>query len=557
MDKKAFVGFGLLAALWIGWILYTNKTQPQKPETDYAPVRQDDKKNFQKDAPKTGISVKIQQSKTEEKTITYKNSSYDIVFSNKGAAIKSIRQLDRNIQLSVPDNSLNARGTLDFAIHFNDDELLNGNMLDTICWNAVESNEGRIKFAASFDVNGKPVTIEKKYDFTAKGNQFRVAYTVKNTGRETIVFNKNSIIVSQGDLIGPSLDFENTYNLQSSVYYKDGSFSKMQKGGGGSFLGCFTGSKDEPIKKEHGQISWAGIMGRYFVLIMIPQNFKADGVVYDNRNKSGARTGLYWNLGELRPGASGDASFKIYLGEKDKVKLAEVDKSLVDAADVTSWIEPIRILVMWCLLWINKFIGNFGWSLVVFSIITKIIFMPLTKKSTESMKKMQQLTPYLNEIKEKYKDRPQEYQAEMFKLYKEKKINPLGGCLPMLMQMPFFIALYSALSDSIDLWQAPFIFWINDLSMPDTVARLWGYNVNILPLIMTVTTFVQQKLSTTAAADKQQQMMLMMMPVMMIFIFWNMPSGLVLYWSLQNIFQIIHQGAVSIWAKRGGKTASA
>jgi len=131
-------------------------------------------------------------------------------------------------------------------------------------------------------------------------------------------------------------------------------------------------------------------------------------------------------------------------------------------------------------------------------------------------------------------------QKEMMKLYKENKVNPMGGCFPLLLQMPFFFALYSALIDSIDLWRAPFILWMKDLSMPDTVLTVSGFDLNILPIVMTATTFVQQKLSTVDTGG-QQKMLMMMMPLMFIFIFWSMPSGLVLYWALQNIFQIAHQ----------------
>jgi YidC/Oxa1 family membrane protein insertase len=116
----------------------------------------------------------------------------------------------------------------------------------------------------------------------------------------------------------------------------------------------------------------------------------------------------------------------------------------------------------------------------------------------------------------------------------------MGGCFPLLLQMPFFFALYSALINSIDLWNAPFILWMKDLSMPDTVATISGFHLNILPIIMTGTTYLQQKLTTVDTAG-QQKVLMMLMPLMFIFIFWNMPSGLVLYWALQNVFQILHQ----------------
>jgi YidC/Oxa1 family membrane protein insertase len=126
-------------------------------------------------------------------------------------------------------------------------------------------------------------------------------------------------------------------------------------------------------------------------------------------------------------------------------------------------------------------------------------------------------------------------------MYKKEKVNPASGCLPILVQMPFFIALYSALSNSLDMWNAPFIFWITDLSMPDTVAQISGVNINILPIIMTLTTYVQQKMTPGSDAGSQQQMFMKFMPLIFIFIFWDMPSGLVLYWTMQNLLQILNQ----------------
>jgi YidC/Oxa1 family membrane protein insertase len=149
----------------------------------------------------------------------------------------------------------------------------------------------------------------------------------------------------------------------------------------------------------------------------------------------------------------------------------------------------------------------------------------------------------LNELKAKYKDKPDVLQRKTMELYKAQGVNPLGGCLPLVVQMPFFIALYSALSNSLDMYQAPFIFWIQDLSLPDTVLKIDGFlNLNILPLIMVATTYLQQKLTTVdTGVGGQQQMMVKLMPVIFIFIFWRMPSGLILYWIIQNVLQIAHQ----------------
>jgi YidC/Oxa1 family membrane protein insertase len=278
---------------------------------------------------------------------------------------------------------------------------------------------------------------------------------------------------------------------------------------------------------------------------MIPQNFTGTEMIFDNREQHAFRTGMYAKMDEILPGRELTKSFRIYLGEKDKKTLKGVDPKIVKASDVSTIIEPIRYFVIWCLLSINSLIGNLGWSLIIFSILTKFVFMPLTKKSTDSMKKMQEIAPQLKKIQAKYKDKPELMQQETVKLYKENKVNPLGGCLPLLLQMPFFFGLYSGLINSIDLWNAEFMLWIKDLSMPDTIYTISGFDINILPLLMIATTIVQQKQTMVDTGNQQQKIMMYMMPVILLFVFWKMPSGLVLYWFLQNLYQIMHQFIVN------------
>ena len=268
---------------------------------------------------------------------------------------------------------------------------------------------------------------------------------------------------------------------------------------------------------------------------------------------------MYIPVEPIQAGKAISHAFKIYVGEKNKEKLVAVDPVLRDAADVNAFIEPIRDFLLWCLMKINILFGNFGWSLVIFSIITKIILMPLTLKSTESMKRLQELNPKIKEIQSKYKDKPDVMNKKVMELYKKEKVNPLSGCLPLLLQMPFFFALYSALINSIDLWQAPFIFWIQDLSLPDTVltipgsiAFIGGFNLNILPILMTLTTYLQQKMTPGAGAS-QQQMFIKFMPFIFLFIFWNMPSGLIIYWIMQNVLQVLHQ----LYVNNKGKNEAA
>ncbi len=543
MEKNAIFAILLTGSIWLGWYLLFPPEQ-NKPVQPVQTQTQTQTKTETRQAKPVDIKMAdpiINANAAKEENIVFKTAKFNFVFTNKGAAIKSasythINKTDtkKNIELVIEKNKIGTSGVLDFAVHFDEYEFMNGGSLDSTLWTHVKTDDG-VKFSAVINYAGNPLYVEKKYTFPKTGSEIKISYKFKNTGKNTVQFRDSSLIFSPGDSVGPSLDFSNSYNNMSSTYQLNGSFKTDTKGGG--FF-----SKAADMKKENGNVGWAGIMGRYFLLIMIPEGFTGSAILSNNiETKPGNRTGFSVKMDNLEAGKEISKNFKIYLGEKDKDALALVDSSIVEAADINSLIEPIRYAVIWSLMWINKFIGNFGWSLIVFSILTKLIFTPLTLKSTKEMKRMSELTPKLNALKEKYKDKPEILNQKTMEFFKENKYNPMGGCLPMIVQMPFFIALYSALANSLDLWNAPFIFWMKDMSMPDTVATISGFTIQILPLVMVATTFIQQKLTSVDAGGQQQKIMMMVLPVVLLFAFWTMPSGLVLYWALQNIFQILQQ----------------
>ena len=506
---------------------------------------------------KKKISVTYKRSMAaNEKTVNIETEKYRIILTNRGAALKSLKLKERKnnkgeeVEVVIDKKYINKKllkqyafpkavGTFDFPIHFNENEFLNGGSLENILWiQKIESN-GNIHYITKLSLNGIPIQIEKIYSFPKKGYSFNIEYRLTNKGRKDVFLTEGKIIVSPTDMLGPLMDYNNQYNKSlSGIYSVNEDYEQLTKGGFFSDAGI--------TKKVSGNITWIGLMSRYFLVIMVPEGGSGTGVISDNRNDSGYRTGVTLGIKDLKVNNVVRKKFRVYVGEKNKDKLASVDKRLIDAADISKLIEPIRYFVIWSLKWINKLVGNLGWALVIFSILSKLVFMPLTIKSTDSMKKMQALTPKIKELKEKFKDKPDDIQKETMKLYKENKVNPMGGCFPLLLQMPFFFGLYSALINSIDLWQAPFILWIQDLSMPDTILQfsfslpVLGNNLNILPLLMTVSSLLQQKLTTADSGGQQQKMMMYIMPVFLLFIFWSMPSGLVLYWTLQNVFQILH-----------------
>jgi YidC/Oxa1 family membrane protein insertase len=206
---------------------------------------------------------------------------------------------------------------------------------------------------------------------------------------------------------------------------------------------------------------------------------------------------------------------------------------------------PFRNGIIWVLKKLYTVIPNYGWCIILFGILLKLIFYPLNQKQAESMKKMQELSPQIKIIGDKFANDPAKKQEKIMELYKKNNANPMGGCLPMLVQIPIFIALYTAFSDTIDLWKSPFL-WIHDLSEPDTIYTtpaflgMAGIALNILPLLMVGSQFLQTKM-TSVATDPNQKTMMYVLPFIMLYFFWTMPSGVVLYWTVQNILSILQQ----------------
>ena len=551
MEKRTLLAVLLTMVVWIGWFWFFEPRQPVQNNQNPI-VQETNAVTADKPVPADSNTVQTAVVKTitagvnknvKEETIALKTDKFNFELSNKGASIAKANYTQRNIDLTLNEKLFGATGNLDFAVHFSENDFFHGNNLSTDLWNVLKVDDKTVKFFTEIFIDGNPLRLEKIFKFNDKGYDFTVEYRFINTGKQPVRFKDGKAIFSPSDTLGPKLDYTNRYNHMVGIYSVDDSYSQNTKGGG--FF-----SKAGDSKKKSGKVDYTGIMSRYFLLIMIPDKFTGSEMIFDNRTDSSFRTGMYVDMSEILPGKEQVKSFRIYLGEKDKAMLKAVDPKIVAASDVSTIIEPIRYFVVWCLMWINKLFNNMGWALVVFSILTKIVFMPLTKKSTDSMKKMQELTPQINKLKDKYKDKPDVLQKETMKLYKDNKVNPLGGCLPLLLQMPFFFGLYSALINSIDLWNVPFMLWIKDLSMPDTVFAISGFNINILPLLMTASTIIQQQQTMVDTGNQQQKMMMYMMPFILLFVFWTMPSGLVLYWFLQNLYQILNQFVVNHIGKR-------
>ncbi len=305
-------------------------------------------------------------------------------------------------------------------------------------------------------------------------------------------------------------------------------------------------------------VDWAAVKNKYFVQILRPEN-GADGAWAEAKRVcfpteetdpafrpriQVATTGaaLLFPSGEMAPeGESLVWEMEYYVGPKKYDELQRLRYHQVDVMEFGMWGGIGKVLLRTLNLLYGA-IPNYGVAIILLTILIRVMFWPITHKGTQSMKRMQEIQPLVNEIRAKYKDNPQRQQQEIMALYKEHKVNPLGGCLPMLIQIPVFIALFVVLRSAIELRFASFL-WVRDLSEPENLlaGRLpFGLSLNLLPLIMTVTQVWQQKLSPQTG-DPSQRKMMVFMPVIMLVFFYNFASGLVLYWTTNQCLMIAQQ----------------
>lgn len=327
----------------------------------------------------------------------------------------------------------------------------------------------------------------------------------------------------------------------------------------------FQGDKEEfsigdEVKQEvfDNPTDWVAIRTKYFANAVIPRSVRGQAVKFKGRPVNiGQEVALKKYSFDLKmpfdQKQERTDDYTIYLGPLDYDIVKSYEVGLEEMMDL-GWtvFRPFGKFVLWSFTLLHEVIPNYGFVIIIFSILIKIVLFPLTKKSYQSMKEMQALQPLMQELNEKYKNDPQKKQQETMKLYKEYGINPLGGCIPMALQMPLLIALFNVFRSTIELRGASFIWWMTDLSRPDTVAvlpfsvPLYGNTVNILPLFMGVTMFIQQKMSMK---DPKQKAMVYIMPVFFTLLFNSFPSGLNLYYALFNLLTILQEKLIPLPTK--------
>ena len=304
-----------------------------------------------------------------------------------------------------------------------------------------------------------------------------------------------------------------------------------------------------------GQTQWTAIRTMYFAAAFIAE-YGCPGYQLGGIGIPIAGRNYYKKFGmQIDLPVEASNQIRLYLGPLDYTIIRNLGVKLENMMSLGKLLRPISKGILWTFINLRKVIPNYGWVLIVFSLLIKILLQPLTSRSMQSMKEMQKLQPKVEELRLKYKNDPQKMSSEQMKLYKEHGVNPMGGCLPLLLQMPILIALFTVFRTTIELRHAPFIWWITDLSAPDTIYTLpffiplYGRHVNVLPIIMALSTILQQKLSGSTSSNPQQKMMMYLMPIMFFFMFNQFPSGLNLYYTLFNVLTVLQQKYIPVKAK--------
>jgi len=498
-------------------------------------------------------------------TLLLETEHYSLQFSTDGASLTSIRlkgYLDKDGQ-PVELVQYDEGDVRPFEVHF--DRLRNVQQGDRITYYVEEITPTTIRFWRDFeDTKGNVFRFSKTYVFQDDEFMFDLQLRVEPlSGEEELYLNWDNVAytLAWGPVLGPISVVRNRYNITTQGYYENGKFNKLFRGAGGCSLRR-SESKYTEISKF---VNWVGVTNRYFFIGIVPER-KNYIFAFDQRAQGKYSLGV---SGTYHRGRGFEDTFHIYAGPKER-KLLRSYGYRFDTVMSGRILRPLVIFLEWMIKGFYGFTNSYGLAIILMTIVIKIILYPLTRKSFQSMRKMSSLQPKINEIKEKYKNNQQQMNKETQALYKKEGVNPMGGCLPMILQLPIFYALYTVLSSMIELRNQSFL-WIRDLTMPDTVATLkvavpmLGYrigeqgftDINILPFVMTATTLLQSKLTSGNSSQQQAKMMTYMFPIVFFFIFWNMPSGLVLYWTIQNILTIGQQYLIDYRMKKKGSTTEA
>lgn len=520
----------IMGLLLVSFLIFTQWQQDYNPEIQaqkqaMAQEQTQQVANQSGDVPSSSNAASINDQSTKGKTITIETDVLRLTVDTLGGDVVDSDLLKYNAELD---------SNTPFALLQSNDKVLYVAQSGLVGKNGIDTNAGRAQYQTTADkfalAEGQneiavPLTFEKDgvtytKTFTLKRGSYDVAvnYTIKNGSAETVEVQpygqlKHSLVESSGNLAMPT--YTGGAYSSSEVNYKKYSFEEMAKA-------------NLSVDTKAG---WAAILQHYFVSAWIP-NQDAENNLYTRTANGVGTIGYRGPVTQVAPNSEATITSHLWTGPKDQAAMAQAANNFDLTVDY-GWAWFIAKPLFWLLTFIQSIVTNWGLAIIGVTIVVKTILYPLTKAQYTSMAKMRMLQPRIQEMRERFGDDRQRMSQEMMKLYKEEKVNPMGGCLPILLQMPIFIALYWTFMEAVELRHAPFFGWIQDLSAQDPYY--------ILPLLMGGSMYLLQKMSPTPIADPMQQKVMNFMPVIFTVFFLWFPSGLVLYWLTSNLITIAQQ----------------
>ncbi|MBQ3834818.1 MAG: membrane protein insertase YidC [Elusimicrobia bacterium] len=511
MQKNTLM-FVLFSTIFLlAWYMFFQPTPQQQmlsqtqneqkiEQTNNSAVVQDNKQILQ-NADKTKVSG---QQLVKEEEIIVETEKYKVVFTNKGAAVKNWYIRESNgalVDLVLPEASpvlANFPGSV---------------------YEIAEKTDSKIVFSYTFMQDWK---ITKIFDLS---KDYLHSATVK-------------LEKLRQDAKLPDIDFDWGPGLGTDDKELKENVSVTRVLGYTSTRP----SKLEKIKEQNNPAQiykWTAIDNRYFLAAFIPDNslnFSNVGMIKQNKRTAP----IYMLSAKVKQEEQVQTfSFKFYVGPKSYSYLKTFDMGLEKTVDF-GFFGFLGRIAMSVLFAIYGLTNNYGWAIIIMTILIQILVLPLTLKTFKSTAAMKKIQPIIKDLQTKYKNDPKRLQVEMMNLYRTQKVNPFGGCLPLFLQLPIFWALFTTLRNAYELRYAPWVLWVKDLSASDSLFYMGSISFNLLPLIMGLGMFLQQKM-TTATSDPTQRKMMYIMPLIFTLMFWGFPSGLVLYWLTNSVVSMIVQ----------------
>lgn len=530
MEKRAFIAVGLsIAVFYIFSMVFAPEKKPlDQPDKSVATSVADSAKVLpslapvSKDAPL--VSEQSLPTNVAQKSVNVETDLYTAVFSSRGGSLKSLTlkkyreentpssklvTLNADADPNVPSFSTRATGIAlaDSAVYISDADNIN------------VSNNGSKQLVFNY-VSGQGFTVRKTYTFTAGSYDIKLDTQIFNNSAAPLTGSIQQVMTYPAE---PKVK-NNRYDTAGAYLFSDNSLQSNK-------IKDVSGSS----KKYEKSILWSGFADKYFLSAILEENNSIASVEL-KKNADGFFESIVSSPSFIvNPGLSTSVSYRLFIGPKDIDILKSQGNSLVRSLDL-GWFTVIAKPLLYSIKFFYKYVGNYGVAIIIITVILKALFFPLTHKSFKSMKGMQKIQPEMAKLREKYKDDKDTMNKEVMALYRDHKVNPMGGCLPMVVQIPVFFALYKSLMFSIELRHAPFFLWVTDLADKDPYY--------VTPVIMGITMFIQQKM-TPSQMDPMQQKMMLALPVVFTFMFLSFPSGLVLYWLVNNILTIAQQAYIN------------